>query len=219
MPPVTRPLWIYAAPVEGEGVLDSLATVADLCCIGTGKSAAAMNLTLALAQSRPTWVLAFGLCGAYPAGHGPGEQARSVGDLCVLEQDVLGDEGVQDRSGFRDLAAMGLGDLGPFVADAARSRSIASHLGGLPLVRGATVSTCSGTDEASASLGHRTGAHVETMEGAAIGLVCRHFGVPWTQLRCVSNRTGDRSASGWDLEGSVARLHEAMRRLAAEVPS
>jgi futalosine hydrolase len=212
-----RPLWVHAAPVEGEGVLEHLAAVADLRCIGTGKSASAMNLTLALCEARPSWVLAFGLCGAYPAAHGPGQTALDVGDLCVLEQDMLADEGVRDPWGFRDLAAMGLGDRGPFVADRERTRTVATQLGDLPIVRGATVSTCSGTDELSSALGHRTGAHVETMEGAAIGMVCRQFGVPWTQLRCVSNRTGDRSVAGWDLAGSIARLHEAMRRLAEDL--
>jgi futalosine hydrolase len=211
-----RPLWVYAAPVEGEGLSEALAATANLKCIGTGKSAAAMNLSLAIERARPPWVLAFGLCGAYPAGHGPGSNALTVGDLCVIEQDMLADEGVRDPWGFRDLAAMGLGDRGPFEADRALTQRVAGMLGGLAIVRGATVSTCSGTDELSSSLGHRTAAHVETMEGAAIGLVCRELRLPWTQLRCVSNRTGDRSVSGWDLEGSIARLHEAMRRLAQE---
>jgi futalosine hydrolase len=211
-----RPLWVYAAPVEGEGVVEALASTADLACIGVGKTASAMRLTLAITRKQPSWVLAFGLCGAYPAAHGPGGSALSVGDLCVLEQDRLADEGVRDPWGFRDLAAMGLGDRDPFVADRELTARVASTLGGLARVRGATVSTCSGTDELSSELGQRTGAHVETMEGAAVGMVCQTLGVRWAQLRCVSNRTGDRSTSGWDLEGSIARLHAAMRRLAAQ---
>jgi futalosine hydrolase len=211
----TRPLWVYAAPIEGDGLAEALSACADLACIGVGKSAATMNLTLAITRRQPSWVLGFGLCGAYPAGHGPGSDALEVGDLCVLARDVLADEGVKDPSGFRDLAAMGLGDCGPFEADPARTERVARALGGLPIVQGATVSTCSGTDALSSSVGQRTRAHVETMEGAAIGMVCRALGVPWTQLRCVSNRTGNRATSGWDLEGTLARLHAAMRRLPA----
>lgn len=211
-------LWVYAAPVEGDGLRQVLGEAVQLRRIGTGKAAAAMGLTRVLSETPSRQVVAFGLCGAYPAEHGPGASALAVGDLCVVGQDVLADEGVRDERGFRDLAALGLGDCGPFEADAALTRRLAAVLEGVPVVRGATVSTCSGTDELSLALGRRTGAQVETMEGAVIGLVCRHFGARWTQLRCVSNRTGNRSASGWDLRGSIARLHDAVRRLAAEDP-
>jgi futalosine hydrolase len=51
------------------------------------------------------------------------------------------------------------------------------------------------------------------MEGAAVFQVCARLGVPAVQLRCVSNRTGDRARGGWDLHGSIARLHAALRAL------
>lgn len=202
-----RPLWVYAARSEGQGVVDRLG---DALEIGTGKVAAAANLSMALVQQRPPAVIAFGVCGAYPREHGALPPTLDVGELCVVTRDVLADEGVRDESGFRGLEALGLGTQGPFVADPSLSAVVASRLGGLPLVEGATVSTCSGTDARSRELATRTGAQVETMEGAAIGHVCAHFGIPWTQLRCVSNRTGDRSAAGWDLEGALATLHRAV---------
>ena len=80
---------------------------------------------------------------------------------------------------------------------------------------GATVSTCSATDPLAAELGARTGAAVETMEGAAIGLACAAAGVPWAQLRAVSNLTGDRARAGWDLARAVGALHGAIRAVLA----
>jgi len=85
----------------------------------------------------------------------------------------------------------------------------------VPVVRGATVSNCSGSDPLALAIARRSGAAVETMEGAAVLQVCAHFGVPVVQLRCVSNRTGDRARGGWDLRGAVDRLHAAVRVLAS----
>lgn len=199
-------LLVHAAEVERVGVQVSDVT------LGVGKAAAAAAMTRALLRRTPALVVLYGVCGAYPARHRTGSPPVAVGGLCVVVEERLGDEGVLTPAGFQDLAALGLGDCGPYLADARHSARLAEALGGLPLVRGCTVSTCSGTDAASADLAARTGADVETMEGAAVALACRQAGVPWVQLRCVSNWTGDRDRGGWDLAGAVARLRAAVRQ-------
>jgi futalosine hydrolase len=173
-----------------------------------------MRTTELLIRNRPAWLLLIGVCGAYRTGTaGPG---LAVGDLCVVGDDRLADEGVAlPGDGFQGIAAMELGDEGPFRSDPALAQQIASRLG-IRIVSGATVSTCSGRDDLEAILAQRTVAQIETMEGAAVLQVCRHFGVPAVQLRCVSNRTGDRTTAGWDLPRSVERLASAVRTLASD---
>jgi futalosine hydrolase len=199
-----RPLIVCAAPAEGLGLADAV--------LGVGKAAAAMRTTELLLSARPAWLLLIGVCGAYPArAGGPG---LAVGDLCLVGEDRLADEGVALPGGeFRGLGALGLGDEGPFAADPTRTRALATQLG-IPVVAGATVSTCSGRDDLAVALAERSGAQVETMEGAAVLQACGHLGVPAVQLRCVSNRTGDRAAAGWDLQGALDRLGAAVRTLA-----
>jgi len=200
-----RPRIVCAAAIEGGTLADAV--------LGVGKTAAAMRTTQLLLTERPAWLLLIGVCGAYP------ESGLEVGALCLVGDDLLADEGVAlpggDRLGgdFMDLRAMGLGEVGPFVADPARTRT-AARLLAAPVLRGATVSTCSGSDERSRALAARSGAQVETMEGAAVLQVCQALGVPVVQLRCVSNRTGDRARAGWDLRGAIDRLHVAVRVLA-----
>jgi futalosine hydrolase len=195
---------VCAASIEGRGLADGH--------LGVGKAAAAMRAMELLGRSRPQWVLLIGVCGAYPPGRGG--PALAVGDLCLVEEDRLADEGVGLAGGeFRGISEMGLGEEGPFRADPARTEAIAALLT-IPMVTGATVSTCSGSDAAARALAARSGAQVETMEGAAVLLVCRHLEVPAVQLRCVSNRCGERTTASWDLDGAVARLHAAVRTLA-----
>lgn len=201
------PLLAHAAAVEGRGLgLPSLQ-------IGVGKAEAAATLAAALAELRPRWVLLFGVCGAYPMGHVPGA-GLEVGQLCVVGEEWLADEGVATAERFVSIADLGLGSVGPFHADAQRTEAVARVLGA-PIVRAATVSTCSGTDSMSQAAAARTGAAIETMEGAAVAVACSCAGVPWAQIRCVSNRTGERSRGGWDLPRAVAIVQEAVRTLAA----
>jgi futalosine hydrolase len=205
-------LHLYAAPLEGDALArHGVAAVR----IGVGKAHAAAGATQALARVRPTVALLFGVCGAYPQRHVVAGPALDVADLCAVGDDVLADEGVLAEDGFRDVAELGFGEVGPFPADVGRTAELARLLGGLPIVRGATVSTCSGRDTLSAEVARRTGALVETMEGAAVALACRLAGVPFVQLRCVANRTGDRARGGFALADAAVRVQDAVLRLAA----
>jgi futalosine hydrolase len=198
-----RVLFVYAAAVEAG----PLASHADAVAIGVGKTSAAMRLTAALIERRPSAVIAFGIAGCYPAS------GLAVGQLCLPIEDRFADEGVATAEGFVSLADLQLGEVGPFAADAGLVERLSAALGSPRRISAATVSTCSGTDAHARMLEDWTRAHVETMEGAAIALVCRHHGVPWAAVRCISNRTGDRARGGWDVAGSTAILQTAMAPL------
>jgi futalosine hydrolase len=203
---VSGPLYVYAAPREGEPWAGDPRTLA----LGVGKVAATLALTRRVLDVRPEAVVLFGVAGAYPGG-------PEIGRACWVTEDWLADEGVQTPSGFLSLEQLGLGARGPFATDAALTDELDARLdGGLPRVVGATVSTCSGTDAlAAARSAACPAAAVESMEGAAVGSVCVALGIPWAQLRVVSNRTGDRDRGGWDLHAALARLHEAVARLSS----
>jgi futalosine hydrolase len=198
------PLYVYAAPREGQPWASDPRTLA----LGVGKVAATLALTRRVLEQRPEAVVLFGVAGAHPGG-------PEIGRACLVTTDWLADEGVEVPGGLLSLEDLGLGVRGPLLADAALTDWLDACLGGgLPRVVGATVSTCSGTDARAAALvAACPAAAVESMEGAAVGAVCIALGIPWAQLRVVSNRTGDRARGGWDLPGALARLHEAVARL------
>lgn len=160
--------------------------------------------------ARPAAVLLFGVAGAYPARHRGGAPALGLLDLALVGSDCLADDGAAAPDGFRDLAALGLGDCGPFAADAALAAAAARALGGIAVAAGATVSACSATEALSEERARRTGAALETMEGAAVALACARFGVPLVQLRCISNFTGDRDRAEWRLRAACEQLHAAV---------
>jgi futalosine hydrolase len=203
-------LLVYAAEREGAPVVSKHPETLEL---GVGKIAATMSLSAALAKRKPDAVVLFGVCGAYPERHlRSGLKELQLLDLCMVASEIQADEGVLTPDGFLDLAHLKLGDIGPIPCDADLTGKISAVLG-CPLVTGATVSTGSGVDALSQAYALRTGAQVESMEGGAVAAVCQRYEVPFAQLRVVSNRTGDRNKSAWDLDGALEKLHAAVEKV------
>jgi futalosine hydrolase len=48
------------------------------------------------------------------------------------------------------------------------------------------------------------------MEGAALHYVCLQSGVPFLQLRSVSNTVGVRDKTKWDIKLAITRLNETL---------
>ena len=171
-------------------------------------------------------MLLFGIGGAYPAKHlRHGLRALHLGELCVVERDRSVDDGVLTPDGFIGLDELGIaGDAGfganaggEEIADPELTETIAATLD-CPRVVGATVSTGAGTDPLSQAYALRSGAQIESMEGAAVAAVCRQLEVPFAQLRAVSNLTGTRDLGAWAVEPAVARLELAIEALSSVLP-
>lgn len=202
-------LLVCADPREGAA-LDALVGRRPFV-VGVGKATAACQLAARLARHEVGAVLAFGVGGALPAA--PSSRPLELLQLVVVAESVLADEGVETPDGFLDLAALGLGEAVVHRHDQRLAAAAARALGGLELVRAATVSTCSGTDARAQAIATRTGARLETMESAALALVCATFAVPFVELRCVSNATGDRTRAAFAIPAACTRVQTAVATL------
>jgi futalosine hydrolase len=191
---------------------------------GVGKANAAACAMLLLEGLRPEAVICFGSAGVYP-----GNDLR-IGDLLLASEEVYGDEGALTADGFLDMQALGLplaeraGEkwFNRFPADpellAHAQQLLVRELGRQrrvavgPLV---TVSACSGTTVGGAQLAARTGGLGENMEGAAIAQICVRLGVPWLEIRSISNLVEDRDPARWDLPVAAAVAQQAVRAVLA----
>jgi len=198
-----RPLIVVAVEAERDACdnVDAHVVVA-----GIGRTNAAAATTLAAVAHGPfDAVLSVGVAGCLPGGN------LSIGDLIAAETCVYAEEGITLESGAQDMRALGfaLGDFdgNDVPCDANLCRQIAPVC---PLVRIATVASCSGSDAAADSVAERTRCAAEAMEGAAVVHAARRLSIPAIEIRAISNTTGNRDSQQWDLPAALDALREAM---------
>lgn len=185
---------------------------------GMGKTNAAHALT-ALLETRPVrGVIGFGIGGAYPGS------GMDVGAIALATAAVYGDEGVQAPGGWLSTEAIGIPlwqagaarTFNTFALDPALVQTARTALAdaGYDVRTGpfVTVSSCSGTAALGAAMAERVpGALCEGMEGAALAHVAAIYGVPFLELRAVSNLVEDRDLSRWRIRDAAEAAQQAVR--------
>jgi futalosine hydrolase len=206
-----------------EGKLDNRRIL--LCISGMGKVNAAHAATLMLTQFSPRAVVVFGIGGAYPSS------GARVGDVAIAKEEIAGDEGVLTQEGFKDAEYIGIPLLKTassviystyaasehLVNDAVRS--LAAHQGAaghmVHVWTFITLSTCTGTNERARELEERYHGLCENMEGAAVAQVAVLHGIPWLEVRGLSNIVEERDLTKWDIPKAAQSVQQAVSRIVA----
>jgi futalosine hydrolase len=193
-------------PVSGDG-LSHIVT-------GVGGIATTWSLMRQIDIKRPDLIIQAGIAGCF-TGHLPGE-------VFVIGEDQLADMGVWEEGGFHSLFDMGLADADDLPFTDGRlinpyHRVLA--LTGLPTVRGLTVNEITTDAARTRWYQQNTNAVVESMEGGSLHYVCLREGIPFLQLRSVSNTVGVRDKTKWDIGLAVARLNEQLIRIVKNLGS
>ena len=58
---------------------------------------------------------------------------------------------------------------------------------------------------------------VESMEGAAVALVCEQENIPYIQLRGISNYVTKRNRDAWDIPLAVKNLNDTLHSILKEL--
>ncbi len=197
------------------------------CVSGLGVINASLALGAALARGDVDGVVNLGVAGSFDCAAHPLGAVRLVGQEIWPEYGLL-------ATGWcsADAAALGFalgrahkssGEQGPdaLIWDSVAWDSSASlaRLGLCPgpwgTARSLTVSGVTADPERAALLCARHHADLENMEGFALAYGCAAAGVPFVELRVVSNAVGARPPESWDLPGALKALRQAAQRLLA----
>lgn len=183
---------------------------------GMGKTNAARALTATLEHESVAGIVGFGVAGAYPRSR------LEIGSVALADIAHYGDEGVETPDGWISCEGIGIPlfesadqrHFNDFPCDEACVEAVKAAFSALgrPISVGGfvTVSTCSGTAERGRRLARRYDALCETMEGAAYAHTARHYGVPYLELRGISNLVMDRDLRQWRLEAAAIAVAEAL---------
>lgn len=216
-----RVLGAEAWPAWRAGELAGTSVV--LAAAGIGKANMAAAIASISVTHRPAAVLLVGIGGAYPGT--AARDALDIGSVAVAVSEFDLDLGVGEGADWRGLETLGF----PAVATdpptynlvpchPAASRAVADAVG-CPLLPFATSDSVTADATAAARIAATTGAAVESMEGAAAAQVCLGLGLPFVEVRGVSNAVGVRDKSAWRvpqaIEAASAAALLAVRALAA----
>ena len=203
--------------IDAEG--DQQDTCRLVCRLITGIGPVETTLSLAgILHKQPEidCVLNFGIAGAY-LKNDSSIQAGML-DLCLAEQEVLGDLGIQlaDKvEPFRD----DLPVRDRFVLDPGLLLTASRILGDADIAykQGTfvTVNCASGTRHRGDQLGCQFHGLCENMEGAAVARVCEAFSLPCLEVRCISNMVEYRNRANWRLWEACAEAGRAAAVIAA----
>jgi futalosine hydrolase len=178
----------------------------DVLVTGVGMVATAAWCSRALAERRVDLALNLGLCGSF-------DPALGIGQVVHVVEDRFAELGAEDGERFIPLDELPLIDgpapleARPAVVNPAPPRNAA--LEALPRARGITVNTVHGHERSIAAVIERCHPQVETMEGAAFMYACLIHGVPFAQVRAVSNIVERRNREAWRIPQAVEQLAAA----------
>ncbi len=200
-----RTLVVAATPAEIapiEGALRARRDI-DVLLAGVGMVATAAHVTRALARTRYDFALNLGLCGSFDPSLTPGIVVHVVSDR-------LSELGAEDGDTFLAIESLAL-PSDHVVQNLTPPPNAA--LAWLPKVTGITVNTVHGDDASIAEVAARCRPQVESMEGAAFMYACRLAGVPYAQVRAISNVVERRNRASWKIPEAVDALSAAARAI------
>lgn len=184
---------------------------------GVGKTNAAYAATLLLEQYTPKLLLLIGCGGAYKTS------GLRTGDLAIATEEIFGDEGVITPQGWRSMRHLKLPLLregerlfyNRFPLDQRLVRTAKQILRGFDHRTGAfvTVSEVTGTDKKADEMEKRFRGICENMEGAAVAQLCTLYGIPFLEIRGISNIVKQRNKKEWHLPAAARISQEAALKL------
>lgn len=173
---------------------------------GVGLTATAFHLGRALASARPDLALNAGVAGSF-------RPDWPLGTVVNVVSERFGDLGVEEADGrFTDMFELGLIDANtpPFIGGALHNPA-AAEAAFLPPARGLSVQRVHGYPPSIEAVCRKyPDAEVESMEGAAFFYACLQAGVPFLELRALSNYVEARNRAGWQLGTAIERLNETV---------
>lgn len=173
---------------------------------GVGMVATAAWCSRALAETRYDLALNVGVCGSF-------DRALEAGRVVHVVSDRIAELGAEDGDRFVPIEELGLldADNPPFTGAMLVNPAPPDNpaLNRLPRVTAITVNTVHGDQRSIAALVQRFHPQVESMEGAAFMYACLVHGVPFAQVRAVSNVVEKRNRPAWRMGEAIGALGAA----------
>lgn len=183
----------------------------DILITGLGTAATVYHLTRRLHEKQYDLVIQAGIAGAF-------NPAFNLGEVVFIKKDTFADSGIEEEGKFKTLFETGFSGKNDFpYTDGwlVNEHFLAAGVQ-LPAASGITVETVTGNSSRNEIRKRLFSTGTESMEGAAFHYVCLQQHVRFLQIRSISNYTGERDKTKWDIRKAVASLHKELSRIVNE---
>ena len=176
---------------------------------GVGMLNTSYALMKHLQVKKPDVIIDAGIAGSFTKKYQPGA-------VVVVQEDCIADLGVIEKDSYKDVfdLKLALPNQFPFT----KKLLVNPHTeflqrSGLQKVRSITVNQITTSKKKTELYIKKYKASIENMEGAAVHYVALREGLPFVQIRSISNYVGDRNKKNWKLKEAVHNLNTELIRL------
>jgi futalosine hydrolase len=212
-------LVVTAVPAEAEALRAGLVNRAGVTVapVGVGPAAAAAGTTRLILQAEAAGqpyraVVSAGIGGGFP-------ERAALGTLVLGSRSVAADLGAESPDGFIPLDELGLpldqlGGGTSVIADPTLLAQLRTALPRATVGAVLTLNTVTGTGESARALAVRyPDAVAEAMEGYGVAVAAAQAGLPFAELRAISNPVGPRDRGAWRISEAFDALTAAAATL------
>jgi futalosine hydrolase len=195
-------LVVTAVMAEAEAVRAGAADLDHVVveAVGVGPAAAAAGTARLLATGNYRAVISAGIAGGFP-------QRAEVGATVLATRSIAADLGAESDHGFLPIEELGFG-TSVVAADPLLLKGLTTALPDAITGDVLTLATVTGTAATADALAARfPDAVAEAMEG--FGVAVAAAGLPFAELRAISNPVGPRDRAAWRLKEAFAALSTA----------
>jgi futalosine hydrolase len=173
----------------------------ELFVTGIGKTNIAFSSTFIFSKLKNIkTVILIGIAGAYR------NSGLKIGDIISVERDFFVDEALFNKNELTMTSEIGF-------SICENNAVNFSSFSMLEAVNANTVSLLSADDLMANLYQKKTGALIETMEGASFGLISAKMAVKAYQVRGISNYCGDRNKQEWDIKKAINSLKNFLKKI------
>jgi len=174
---------------------------------GVGMSLTAYAVTKELLKKKYDLVINAGIAGSF-------SKKINIGELVAVQSDVFAELGAEDDAQFIKFPELNLPGYYLFQKTKLISKP---YYNSLKKVKAATVNKVHGNTTSIKTFLNIHDVTIESMEGAAVAMVCELEKTPYIQIRSISNYVTKRNKKEWDIALAVKNLNEGLQKILDEL--
>lgn len=170
---------------------------------GVGLTFTAFHLGQQLMKESFDMAINAGIAGAFP------DASLVIGEVVEVKKAFFADLGAETaEGGFLNVFELGLINGNDFPFKSFWLENSGKVKSNLKLVNEVSVNKVNGSDASIIALRQRLDADIETMEGAAFFYACLQHGLPFMEIRAISNFVEPRNRDAWNIPLAVNELNK-----------